>query len=165
MTATTTTNDQKGSLAGRSAARLAAVQALYQMDIVGAGVDAIANEYETFRLGQEVDGEQYIEADAAFFRTVVTGVVDHQRDVDREINEVLTDDWPLKRIDSILRAVLRASVFELMSMPHVPARVVINEYLDIAGAFFENAERRMANGVMDRVARRVRDNDPSLEAG
>ncbi|MCB1491732.1 MAG: transcription antitermination factor NusB [Rhodobiaceae bacterium] len=150
------------ALAGRSAARLAAVQALYQMDIAGTGIDSVLDEYETYRLGQEIDGEQYAPADAAHFRAVVSGVVTDQVAIDRTVNAILADNWPLARIDSILRALLRAATFELKGLPDIPSRVVINEYLDIAGAFFDAEEKSLANGVLDRAARQIRAGDATL---
>lgn len=155
----------RSGLAGRSAARLAAVQALYQMDIAGAGLDSVIAEYETYRIGQEIDGERYVAADSAHFRAVVSGVVAEQRPIDRTIDEILADSWPLARIDSILRAVLRAATFELMGKRDIPPRVIINEYLDVADAFFDTEEKRLANGVLDRVARDIRVGDPDLAAG
>ncbi|RWC18349.1 transcription antitermination protein NusB, partial [Mesorhizobium sp.] len=98
----------------RGAARLAAVQALYQMDVAGSGVIEITAEYEAFRLGKEVDGALYREADAQWFRAILTGVVENQKTIDPVIRQALTDDWPLSRLDSTLRAILRAGVYELM---------------------------------------------------
>lgn len=140
----------------RGAARLAAVQALYQMDVVGSGVLETVAEYESIRLGKEIDGETYHAADASWFRGVVAGVVEKQKQIDPLIHSSLAKDWPLSRIDSILRAILRAGVFELSSRKDVPAKVVITEYVDIAKAFFEGDEPRMINGVLDRVARILR---------
>jgi N utilization substance protein B len=140
----------------RGAARLAAVQALYQMDVTGTGVVETVAEYETLRLGKELDGEIYHSADASWFRGIVAGVVAGQKQIDPLIHTSLSDDWPLSRIDSILRAILRAGVFELSSRKDVPARVVISEYVDIANAFFEGDEPKMVNGVLDRITRRLR---------
>jgi len=109
----------------RSAARLAAVQALYQMDLGGATLPEVLAEFASYRLGKEVDGEQYRDADAAFFRDLVTGVVRDQRELDPAIHAVLVADWPLPRIDITLRAILRSGAYELKCRPDVPARVVI----------------------------------------
>jgi N utilization substance protein B len=136
----------------RGAARLAAVQALYQMEIAGAGINEVVAEYENHRLGREVDGEQYLEADAAWFRAVVAGVVADQRAVDPLIHAALPAAWPLARIDALLRAVLRAGAWELRSRRDVPARVVISEYVDVAKAFFASDEAGMVNAVLDRIA-------------
>lgn len=138
----------------RGAARLAAVQALYQMDVSGGGVLETAAEYETFRLGKEIDGEQYREADAAWFRSILSGVVGRQKQLDPMIRNALTDDWPLSRLDSTLRAILRAGVFELTTIKDLPPAVVISEYVDIARAFYEDGEEpRLVNAVLDRIAK------------
>ncbi|MEM8542122.1 MAG: transcription antitermination factor NusB [Pseudomonadota bacterium] len=142
----------------RGAARLAAVQALFQMDVSGAGVMEVAAEYETHRLGQVVDGEQYLDADAAWFRGILAGVVKDQTKLDPIIREALQEDWPLSRIDSTLRAILRAGAFELIQRKDVPIAVVVSEYLDVAQAFYEEGdEPKMVNAVLDRIARRVRE--------
>src|SRR5690606_40260895 len=98
----------------RGAARLAAVQALYQLDVGGASLTEVVAEFENLRLGKELDGDQYRDADAAFFRDIIAGVVREQRNLDPAIHVSLASDWPLKRIDVTLRAILRCGVFELM---------------------------------------------------
>lgn len=140
----------------RGAARLAAVQALYQMDLAGVGVLETAAEYETFRLGKELDGDQYREADAQWFRAILAGVVEQQKTIDPVIRQSLLDDWPLSRLDTTLRAILRAGVFELMERKDVPVAVVVSEYVDIAKAFYEEDEPKVVNAVLDRVARQLR---------
>ncbi|WP_421851788.1 transcription antitermination factor NusB [Oricola sp.] len=141
----------------RGAARLAAVQALYQMDVAGSGVLETAAEYETYRLGKEIDGEQYREADAAWFRSVLSGVVGQQKRLDPIVRDALTDDWPLSRLDSTLRAILRAGAYELTRAGDLPPAVVISEYVDIARAFYEDGEEpRLVNAVLDRVAKTIR---------
>ena len=143
----------------RGAARLSAVQALYQMDVGGAGLSETVAEYENFRLGREVDGEKYLEADAGWFRGIVGGVFKDQKTIDPIVHSALTDDWPLSRIDATLRAVLRAGVFELHNRSDVDAKVIITEYVEVAKAFFEGDEPKMVNGVLDRIARRLRDGE------
>jgi len=140
----------------RGAARLAAVQALYQMEIAGTGIADVVAEFELFRLGKEIDGEQYRTADAAWFRDLVSGVVEAQLEVDPRVHAALVEGWPLKRVDATLRAILRAGVYELMRRTDVPARVVITEYVDIAKAFFTEDEPKLVNGVLDRLARELR---------
>jgi len=140
----------------RGAARLAAVQALYQMDVAGSGVLEIAAEYAAFRLGKEVDGKLYREADPQWFRTILSGVVENQKLVDPVIHDALTEDWPLSRLDATLRAILRAGVYELMKRDDVPVAVIVTEYVDIAKAFYEEDEPKLVNAVLDRVARRLR---------
>jgi transcription antitermination protein NusB len=140
----------------RSAARLAAVQALYQMDMTGIDLNDVIEEFEAHRLGQEVEGDQYCAAEAAFFRDLVQGVVRDQRQLDPLIDQQLAEGWRLTRVDSILRAVLRAGAFELSTREDVPARVVITEYVDIAHAFFGEDEPKVVNGILDRLARKAR---------
>ena len=140
----------------RGAARLAAVQALYQMDISGAGLNEILAEFESHWLGREVEGAQYLPAEAAFFRDIVSGVVRDQRILDPQIDEALERGWPLKRIEAVLRAALRAGVYELQNRRDVPARVVVSEYADVAAAFVERDETGMVNAVLDQLARKTR---------
>lgn len=140
----------------RGAARLAAVQALYQMDIAGAGLNDILAQFESHWLGREVEGAQYLPAEAAFFRDIVTGVVREQRALDPQIDEALQSSWPLKRIETVLRAAMRAGAYELAHRRDVPARVVIAEYADVAAAFVERDETGMVNAVLDLLARKLR---------
>jgi N utilization substance protein B len=140
----------------RGAARLAAVQALYQMELGGATVPDILTEFQTHRLGKEIDGEQYRDADGAFFREIVTGVVDEQRVLDPAIDAALAAHRPVQRIDATLRAILRSGAFELSARRDVPSRVVISEYVDVAKAFFEGEVPAMVNAVLDALARRLR---------
>ena len=140
----------------RGAARLAAVQALYQMDIAGTGLNDILAEFESHWIGREVEGAQYLPAEAAFFRDVVSGVVREQRSLDPLVDKVLAQGWPLKRIEAILRAVLRAGAYELGHRSDVPARVVVSEYVDVANAFVDRDETGMVNAVLDQIARQFR---------
>jgi transcription antitermination protein NusB len=140
----------------RGAARLAAVQALYQMDIAGTGLNEILAEFQSHWLGQEVEGEQYLPAEAAFFRDIVEGFVREQRRLDPLIDRALSEGWPLKRIESVLRAVLRAGAYELERRRDVPARAVVSEYVDVANAFVDRAETGMVNAVLDQLARELR---------
>jgi N utilization substance protein B len=140
----------------RGAARLHAVQALYQMDMTGAGLNEILAQFESHWLGREVEGEQYLPAEAAFFRDIVSGVVGVQRDLDPRIDAALEATWPLKRIEAILRSVLRAGAYELQKRTDIPARVVVSEYVDVAHAFVDKTETGMVNAVLDRLARNVR---------
>ena len=143
----------------RGSARLAAVQALYQMDLSSTSVTAIVQEYESLRIGQEVDGEEYLDADIGWFRGIVSGVVELQTTLDPMIHDALPQDWPLSRLDILLRSVLRSGVFELMKRKDVPAKVVINEYMDVAKAFFEEDEPRLVNGVLNNIARELREDE------
>ena len=140
----------------RGAARLAAVQALYQMDVAGTGLNEIFAEFESHWIGREVEGSQYLPAEAAFFRGIVGGVVEEQRRLDPLIDSVLSGGWPLKRVEALLRAVLRAGVFELDSKWDIPVRVIISEYVDVAHAFLDADETGMVNAVLDEMARKLR---------
>jgi transcription antitermination protein NusB len=140
----------------RGAARLAAVQALYQMDLAGTGVNETTAEFENHWLGGEVEGAQYLPAEAAYFRDIVAGVVREQVALDRQIDTALTKGWPLKRIDTLLRAVLRAGAYELTGRADVPARVIMSEYVDIAAAFVDKEETGMVNAVLDQLAHQLR---------
>ncbi len=144
----------------RGAARLAAVQALYQMDLGGTDLIATLADFEAHRLDGEADGEQLVAADRDFFRELVTGVVEAQRRIDPVIHKALIEGWPLRRLDLTLRAILRAGAYEIVARPDIPPRVSITEYVDVAHAFFEDGEEPgMVNAVLDRVARQVRGED------
>jgi transcription antitermination protein NusB len=150
-------DDKDGRKANkRGAARLAAVQALYQMDLAGTGLNEILAEFESHWIGREVEGAQYLPAEAAFFRDIVSGVVREQRDLDPLIDDALSKSWPLKRIEAVLRAALRAGAYELIHRTDVPARVVVAEYADVVAAFVERDETGMVNAVLDQLARRLR---------
>jgi transcription antitermination protein NusB len=140
----------------RGAARLAAVQALYQMDIAGAGINDVFAEFESHWIGGEVEGEKYLPAEGAFFRDVVSGVVRDQARLDPLIDDALSRGWPLKRIDAILRAVLRAGAYELEHRKDIPGRVVVSEYVDVANAFVDREETGMVNAVLDQIGRQFR---------
>ena len=140
----------------RGAARLAAVQALYQMDVAATPLHEILAEFESHWLGREVEGDEYLPAEAAHFREVVGGVVSEQRKLDPMIDAALQKGWPLKRIETVLRAILRAGAYELDHKPDVPARVVVSEYVDVAHAFVDADETGMINAVLDQLARLLR---------
>ena len=148
--------ETQGRASSRSAARLAAVQALYQMDMTGIDLNAVVAEFETHRLGKEVDGCQYTEVEPAFFRDLVEGVVREQLRIDPLIDKQLAEGWRLTRVDSILRAILRAGAYEILVRSDVPGRVVISEYVDIAHAFFGEEEPKVVNGILDQLAHRAR---------
>ena len=142
--------------AERSAARLAAVQALYQMDVSGKGViDALA-EFEAFWIGREVEGITFKPSDTDFFRSILSGVVENQRAIDLKIDAALAAGWPLRRVEAVLRAILRAGTFELMFRKDVPARVAITEYVDVAHGFYGEDEPGLVNAVLDSLARDAR---------
>ncbi|MGE0766070.1 MAG: transcription antitermination factor NusB [Hyphomicrobiaceae bacterium] len=143
-------------LAPRSAARVAAVQALYQMDLAATDLNAVIGEFEAFRFGPDAEDPTLADADRDFFRSLIRGVVRRQREIDPMIDRQLAEGWRLTRIDSILRAILRVATLELVERSDVPARVVITEYVNTAHVFLSGDEPRVVNGVLDKLARRLR---------
>ena len=139
----------------RGAARLAAVQALYQMDVGRQTLEDTLSQFSAHMLGREVEGEQYLPADADFFKQIVTGVIRSQLNIDPTIDKALSNDWPVGRIDATLRAILRAAAFELLRRRDIPAGVVITEYVDIAKAFYEDDAPGMVHAVLDAIAKQV----------
>jgi len=135
----------------RSTARLAAVQALYQMELTGAPWSKVRTEFEDHRLGMDVDGETLAEADIKHFRKLLEGVVDNQPQIDKAVNETLKAGWPLRRIDPILRALFRAGGYEMLAMS-TPRNVIFNEYVEVAKAFFDGEEPKLTNAVLEAIA-------------
>ena len=156
MTEPARLSKEQGGPGKRSLARLAAVQALYQIELGGETPDAVVAEFAAHRLGREIDGERYAEADRAFFADLVKGCSERRGEIDGMLSAALPADWPLLRLENVLRAILRAGAFELLARGDVPARVVINEYVEVAHAFFSGKEPGMVNGVLDRLARSLR---------
>lgn len=150
---------REGGPARRTAARLAAVQALYQMEMSGLSAEAVVREFGRHRLGQEIDGASYGEADRTLFADLVRGVTADRAEVDRLIGTALSTEWVVERLETILRAILRAGAYELARRPDVPPRVIINEYVGIADAFFSEKETGLVNGVLDRLARTLRSDE------
>jgi N utilization substance protein B len=149
----------KNRIQPRSVARLAAVQALYQMEVSGVGVDAVVREFSEHRFDRDVDGpdgDQLAAADETFFAELAKGVVAKQGEVDQAIVKRLASGWRLDRLDATARAVLRAGAFELMHRRDVPTEVVIDEYVEIAKSFFEGPEAGFINGALDAIARDAR---------
>jgi N utilization substance protein B len=140
----------------RAAARLGAVQALYQMDIAGTDVGETLAQFATRAAGDDFDNGECGEADYRHLKDVVDGVVCEQNAIDPVVDRILDKAWPLHRLDATVRAIIRAAAFELMFMEKVPARVAISEYVDVASAFFDGEEPRFINGVLDRIARHCR---------
>jgi N utilization substance protein B len=141
----------------RSVARLAAVQALYQMEVSSAGAEAVIREFSDHRFDRDVEGLTLAAADEAFFADLVRGVVASQREIDTAIVRRLAQNWKLERIDATVRAILRAGAYELAHRPDVPTEVVIDEYVELAKSFFDGTEPAFVNGALDGVARDVRD--------
>ena len=137
----------------RSASRLGAVQALYQMELAEAGVGEVLEQFSARTVGENFDAGECGAADFEFLQEIVKGVVREQRVIDPRIADVLAPGWNLARLDAILRAILRAGAYELIFRGDVPAKVVISEYLNIAHAFFGREEPSFVNGVLDKLAR------------
>ena len=139
----------------RSVARLAAVQALYQMEVSGIGSEAVIREFVDHRFEADLDGAPLAPADEAYFTAIVRGAVGHQLEIDKAIVRRLAEGWRLERLDATLRAILRAGAFEL-AHADAPTEVVINEYVEVAKSFFEGPEPGFVNGALDAIARDVR---------
>jgi N utilization substance protein B len=140
----------------RSAARLAAVQALYQQEMEGTPVARLLKEFHDHRLGATIEDEQYHEAERDFFDDIVTGVEARRRDIDEAMSAKLAEGWTLERLDRPMRAILRAGTYELIARPDVPVGSVISEYVDVAHAFYDKREAGFVNGLLDAIAKEVR---------
>ena len=140
----------------RAAARLAAVQALYQLDMEGTPMAQLLDEFHRHRLGAEIEGDQYAEAEVAFFDGTVKGVYARHEEIDALLSARLAEGWSLERLDRTMLQVLRAGTWELLARADVPVATTISEYVDVAHAFFEKREAKFVNGVLDAVAKDVR---------
>lgn len=140
----------------RSVARLAAVQALYQLEMENTPIARLLHEFHQHRLGATIEGATYAEAEVDFFNDVVKGVDARRTEIDAAISANLGQGWTLDRLDRSLRQILRAGAYELIARPDIPTGSVINEYLDVAHAFFDRKEKKFVNGVLDAVAKAVR---------
>lgn len=136
----------------RSVARLAAVQALYQMEVSGIGAEVVIREFSDHRFDRDIEGEPLAEADETFFGELVRGAVNDQAAIDKAVAKRLAQGWRLERIDATLRAIFRAATFELARLD-VPTEVVIDEYVEIAKSFFDGPEPGFVNGALDAIAR------------
>lgn len=145
----------------RAAARLWAVQALYQMDIGKTPVEDIIREFSEHRLDTPLEDFDLPEADADHFADILRGVIDAQIPIDRQIDAQLADGWSLGRIDSTLRAILRCGVYELMRHRETPAPIIVSQYTDIAHAFFDGPEGGMSNAVLDRIGKAIAETPPT----
>ena len=141
---------------GREAARLMAVQALYQMDIAEAPLEKVIEEFNTYRLAFPIETEEgnvtFPDADRDHFEALLRGVIDEQRHIDKAINDLLREGWVLKRLDITLRAIMRAGTFELMCCKDIPVKVCIAEYTCMANAYFNAPESGMANAIFEKIA-------------
>jgi N utilization substance protein B len=156
---------RSGGAGPRRAARLAAVQALYQMELGGSNADQVIAEFDRHRLGKEIDGVVMGEADRKLFADLVRGVAVGVSDLDSMIAACLNEDWKVERLEAVLRAILRAAAYELSERHDVPPRVVITEYVDLTDAFFSGKEPGLVNGVLDCVARAIRPEDLGSDGG
>ncbi|MFC3711827.1 transcription antitermination factor NusB [Sphingoaurantiacus capsulatus] len=140
----------------RSAARLAAVQALYQREMSGAAVPLLLSEFHQHRLGAEIEGDQFREADVDFFNDVVKGVDARLAEIDAMLGENLAEGWTLDRLDRPMRQIVRAGAYELVARADIPTAAIINEYVDVAHAFYEAREAKFVNGLLDSIAKKAR---------
>jgi N utilization substance protein B len=150
---------KKGKQQGgpRSASRLAAVQALYQLlSSDEPKIKMVITEYQKYRLGAEIEGDQYVDADPALFADICEGAWERGTELDEAIAPYLNADWSLDRIERVILAILRAGAYELIARPDVPTPVIINEYVDVCHAFYDRTEASFVNGVLDKVAKAVR---------
>ncbi|MEQ1541266.1 MAG: transcription antitermination factor NusB [Novosphingobium sp.] len=146
----------KATAQARAAARLAAVQALYQLDMEDTPMASLLDEFHRHRLGAEIEGDQYAEAEVAFFDDVVKGVAARRDEIDDLLSAKLAEGWRIERLDKTMLQVLRAGTYELLARADVPTGSAISEYVDVAHAFFEPREAKFVNGVLDAVAKAVR---------
>ena len=145
--------------ATRFAARLAAVQALYQMDVVGKGILETLGEFESHWIGREVDGVDAGATDRGFFRDLISGVLREQAMLDRALDDTLAEKWRLSRLEAVSRAILRAGAYELAFRHDVPVASTIGSYIEVAASFHDDPEIKFINGALDAVARRLRKDD------
>ena len=140
----------------RSAARLAAVQALYQLEMESTPMAKLLHEFHQHRLGATIEDATYADADVDFFNDVVKGADARGEEIDAVIEAKLEKGWTVERLDRTLRQILRAGSYELLARPDIPIGSVINDYLHVADAFFDVREKRFINGILDAVAKEVR---------
>ena len=140
----------------RSAARLAAVQALYQWQMEATPLARLLDEFHQHRLGREIEDAQYADAEVAFVDDVVSGVIARQDEIDALLTERLAQGWSLERLDKTMLQILRAGTYELLARADIPTGTAISEYVDVADAFFDAREAKFVNGLLDAVAKAVR---------
>ena len=140
----------------RSAARLAAVQALYQLELAGGVAEAVVGEFNRYRFGGELDGQQLVEADPALFGELVLGVTQRRAEIDEKLKSVLQGDWDFSSLELLMQEILRAGAFEILMRPDIDPPLSISEYVDLTKAFFEKREPALVNGILDRLAREAR---------
>ena len=140
----------------RSAARLAAVQALYQQEMEGTPTARLLHEFHNHRLGATIEGETYAEAEISFFDDLVEGTLARRDEIDQLISKRLAQGWSLERLDKPMKAILRVGAYELIARPDVPMASVISEYVDVADAFYDQREKGFVNGLLDAIAKAAR---------
>ena len=140
----------------RSAARLAAVQALYQQEMEGTPTARLLHEFHDHRLGATIEGETYADAEISFFDDLVEGTLARREEIDQLITERLAEGWSLERLDKPMKAILRVGAYELIARPDVPMASVISEYVDVADAFYDQREKGFVNGLLDAIAKAAR---------
>ena len=156
MSASDPADEDTPKRGSRSAARLGAVQALYQLTSTGESTRKVVTEFLDWRLGKELDGDTYAAADEDLFQDIVTGVAGRVEEIDKALAGALQGSLSLKRMETLVVAMLRAGAYELIARPDMPTPVIINEYVDIAHAFYDQKEPGMVNGILDSVAQSVR---------
>jgi len=154
MNDTVQDNTPKGG--ARSASRLGAVQALYQMEMNMETAGEVVPEFLKYRLGSQIEDVQYADADGVFFQDILKGFEERQTEIDELVAACLTAEWTIDRIEPVVRAILRLGCYELLARPDVPTKVIINEYVDLAKAFFEDTKPGFVNGVLDKIAGQTR---------
>jgi N utilization substance protein B len=150
------TSNAKKTGSARAASRLAAVQALFQLEMSDISLRDTVTDFIENRLGDTIDDEEYVKADAVFFEDIVRGVVADQEVIDDHIRSALSENWSLSRIESVVRSILRSAIYELISRPDVPTNVIIYEYVDVAKAFYDDSKPGFVNGVLDKIGKKVR---------
>lgn len=156
-------NKKQKTVPARSLARLGAVLALYQMDIAGTDLSIIVDEFLSSRgpSAVEIDNEDSMQIDLStmdqeLFKDILHGIVANQQEIDSAIHDRLNADWPMARINTTLRAVFRASAYEMLKRSDIPPKVIINEYVEMSKAFFDAKETNMINGVLDSIGKDIR---------
>ena len=140
----------------RSAARLAAVQALYQQEMEGTEPARLIHEFHHHRLGATIEGDTYVEAEHSFFDDLVSGTLDRREEIDGLISGRLAEGWSLERLDKPMKAILRVGAYELIARPDVPTATVISDYVDVADAFYDPREKGCVTGLLDAIAKAAR---------
>lgn len=148
----------------RGTARLHAVQALYQMDVARTPIHEVFANFSAFYLGKEVEGVEFLPADELFFKNIVNGVIREQSRIDPALQTILDDSWSLRRVDTVMRSILRAGAYEIFARLDIPVKVIITEYVDVTNAFLDAEETGMVNAVLDELATRVRPDEITVKS-